>query len=90
VIFCFNISVNDAGKPFMYMKNKIGPNAIPWGTTDVIGTVLGRIPFTTTVCGRSDRKAWNQSRVFLVYHSIGVDTESEGGLPYQMIYYSII
>jgi hypothetical protein len=52
VIFCFNISVNDAGKPFMYMKNKIGPNAIPWGTTDVIGTVLGRIPFTTTVCGR--------------------------------------
>ena len=74
----------------MYMKNKIGPNAILWGTTDVIGTVLGGIPFTTTVCGRSDRKVWNQSRVFLVYHSIGVDTESEGVVPYQMLYHSII
>ena len=32
----------------MYMINKIRPNAIPWGTIDVTGTVLGGIPFTTT------------------------------------------
>ena len=74
----------------MYMINKIRHNAIPWETIDVTGTVLGGIPFTTTVCGRSDRKDWNQSRVFLVYHSIGVDTESEGVVPYQMLYHSII
>jgi hypothetical protein len=44
----------------MYMINKIRPNAIPWGTIDVTGTVLGGIPFTTTVCVRSDRKSWIQ------------------------------
>ena len=63
---------------------------VPWGTPDVTGTVLTDIPFTITVCVRSDRKAWNQSRVFLAYHSIGVDIESEGVLPYQMLYHSII
>jgi hypothetical protein len=42
----------------------IGPNTVPWGTADVTGTVLEDIPFTTTVCVRSDRKAWIQSRVF--------------------------
>jgi hypothetical protein len=72
----------------MYMINKIRPNAIPWGTIDVTGTVLGGIPFTTTVCVRSDRKSWIQSRVYLVYHSIGVYTKSEGVVPYQMIYYN--
>jgi hypothetical protein len=70
---CFNISVNDAGKSLLNMRNNIGPNAILCETTDVTGTVLGNIPFTTIVCVRSDRKARNQSRVFLVYHSIGVD-----------------
>ena len=43
---------------------KIGPNTVPWGTPDVTGTVLEDIPFTTTVCVRSDRKGWIQSRVF--------------------------
>ena len=65
------------------MINKIRPNAIPWGTIDVTGTVLGGILFTTTVCVRSDRKSWIQSRVFLVYHSIVIYTESEGVVPYQ-------
>jgi hypothetical protein len=46
------------------MRNKIGPNTVPWGTPDVTGTVLEDIPFTTTVCVRSDRKALIQSRVF--------------------------
>ena len=72
------------------MRNNIGPNAILCETTDGTGTVLEDIPFTTIVCVRSDRKARNQSRVFLVYHSIGVDIESEGVLPYQMLYHSII
>jgi hypothetical protein len=72
------------------MRNKIGPNAIPCATTDATGTVLADIPFTIIVCVRSDRKALNQSRVFLEYHSIGVDTESEGVVPYQLLYHSII
>ena len=67
------------------MRNKIGPIAVPRGTTDVTGTVIGDIPFTTTVCVRSDRKSWIHGRVFLVYHSIGVYKESEGVIPYQMI-----
>ena len=72
------------------MRNEMGLNAIPCETPDVTGTVLEDISFTTIVCVRSDRKAWNQSRVFLVCHSIGVDTESEGVVPYQMLYHSII
>jgi len=67
------------------MRNKIGPNAIPCESTDVTGTVLEDIPFTTIVCVRSDRKAWNKGRVFLVYHSIRVYKESECVVPYQMI-----
>ena len=35
---CLNISVNDAWKSFMYMRNKIDPNAVHWGTPDVTGT----------------------------------------------------
>ena len=65
------------------MRNNIGPNAILCETTDVTGTVLGDIPFTTIVCVRSDGKARNQSRVFLVYHSIVIYTEIEGVVPYQ-------
>ena len=49
---------------FKWSVPKIGPNRVPWGTPDVTGTVLEDIPFTTTVCVRSDRKAWIQSRVF--------------------------
>ena len=46
------------------MRIKIGRNTVLQGTPDVTGTVLEDIPITTTVCVRSDRKAWIQSRVF--------------------------
>lgn len=40
------------------MRNKIGPNTVPWGTPDETGTVLEDIQFTTTVCVWSDSKVW--------------------------------
>jgi len=39
------------------MKNKTDPNTLPWRTPDATGTVLEGIPFTTTDCLQSDRKA---------------------------------
>ena len=67
------------------MRNKIGPNTVPWGTPDVTGTGLEDIPFTTTVCVRSDRKAWIQSSgCFLVYRDIGVYKEGDSVVPYQI------
>ena len=59
-----------SGKSFMQMRNKIGPNTVPWGTPDVTGTVLDDIPFTTTVCVRSDSKVGSRVECFLVYHNI--------------------
>ena len=40
----------------MYIKKKIGPRTVPWGTPKVTGTDVDDVPSRTTVCVLSKRK----------------------------------
>ena len=67
------------------MRNKIGPNTVPWGTPDVTGTILEDIPFTTTVCVRLTETPGSRVGCFLVCHNIEAYKEGDGVVPYQML-----